>query len=73
MIFVQFYQPSALNSIELVEACGDRGVVILDGRSTARHVEWAREECLKRGYKGWKLMKGENFSRSWPIGELEQM
>ena len=32
MIYVQFYQRSALNPDDIIEACGDRSVVILDGR-----------------------------------------
>ncbi len=72
MIYAQFFQQSATNQEDLIEACGDRSVVILDGRfSGTAHRQWAREECSKRGYKAWQLMKGAQFTNAKPVGELE--
>lgn len=71
MIYAQFFQQGlGIERGKLVEACGDRSVVIMDGRSPQRHAGWAREECLKRGYAGWQLFKGESFTRSRPVSEI---
>ena len=48
-----------------IEACGDRSVIILDGRSTRdTHSDISRTECTKRGFKGYTLYKGETFTRA---------
>lgn len=55
-----------------IEACGDRSVLILDGRwneATAAH--YARVECRKRGYVGFTLNAGESFTRSRETRKLE--
>lgn len=65
MIYAQFFRDDG--SGKLAEACGDRSVVILDGRSPARHNGWADEECRRRGYVAWQLMKGDRFSDARPI------
>lgn len=75
MIYAQFYHMSTgyvEGSIppvfrddhkKPIEVCGDRGVVIIDGRLSASNIkEIARRECVKRGFISWKLFKGENFS-----------
>jgi hypothetical protein len=70
MHYVQFFQRSA-TSDALIEACGDRGVIILDGRCSR---DWmnstASDECVRRGYLAWQLYKGETFTRSAPIGPV---
>lgn len=73
MIYVQFYQHSAypVGSTELIEACGDRSVVILDGRLRPQAMgRIAAAECVKRGYLAWRVFKGESFTRSAPISQL---
>lgn len=47
-----------------IPACGDRSVIIIDGR-LARYTMHAiaREEAVKRGYIGYKLCKGDNIAR----------
>lgn len=47
----------------LVPACGDRSVVILDGRisSEAMHAI-AADECDKRGYVAYRIMRGDRFT-----------
>lgn len=65
MYYAQFFGSSALDPTKLVEACGDRAVIILDGRENENKlVETARLECKKRGYSAWQLKKGETFTRS---------
>ncbi len=64
MLFAQFFQKSAI-SAQLIEACGDRSVVILDGRySNNNNAEIAASECKKRGYLAWAIYRGETFTRS---------
>lgn len=63
MIFAQFYHKSAISEA-LVEACGDRAVIILDGReSRFSHERIAARECAKRKYLAWRLFKGDSFTR----------
>ena len=67
MIYAQFYQKSAISD-ETIEACGDRAVVIIDGRLNAQNIgAIAAHECEKRGYLAWAIYKGENFTRSKKI------
>jgi hypothetical protein len=71
MKYVRFFQKSATTPYRLIEACGDRAVVILDGRETNRsHSEIAREECAKRGYLAYQLFKGDGFARSQPYSPV---
>ena len=66
MYFAQFYQKAVwpAGSNELIEATGDRAVIILDGRMgwSIREVI-TREECAKRGYVAYSLHVGDSFSR----------
>lgn len=69
MIYAQFYRCNADGS--LVEACGDRSVVILDGRCSKKWMgETAASECQRRGYAAWRIFKGESFTRSAPISQV---
>jgi hypothetical protein len=71
MIYVQFYQRSALNPDDIIEACGDRSVVILDGRCSKQWMgETSAAECKRRGYVAWRIFKGETFTRSAPVSQL---
>lgn len=77
MIYAQFYHlsvPHQWNNYksEPIEACSDRSVIILDGRSSSdTHHEIAQIECLKRGYIGYSLHKGESFTRSSIISKYK--
>lgn len=65
MKYIQFYQRSATNPNEIIEACGDRSVVIVDGRwSNERIRDIAEVECRKRKYVAWSIFKGGTFTRS---------
>ena len=65
MLYAQFYHPSATQPRETIQATGDRAVVVLDARCMpAAHHAVAGQECLARGYSGYRLFKGETFTRS---------
>ena len=69
MYYAQFLQRGAMTG-EPIEACGDRAVIILDGRESKNTMHgFAESECNKRGYIGWQLFKGDTFTRSKPISE----
>lgn len=72
MIYVEFYQKSAIPEDDhLIPACGDRGVIILDGRnSRSTHHAVAESECKKRGYLAWRFFVGETFTRSRPASDI---
>jgi len=71
MLYAQFFQPSVMDSTELIESCGDRGVIILDARFSPSHnEEVARIEGKKRGYDAYQLCAGESFSRSKPTSKI---
>lgn len=68
--FAQFFHHSAIDKSKIIEACGDRSVIILDGRiseNTMRAI--AAEECRKRGYVAWQIHRG-NFRESKPISQI---
>ena len=55
-----------------IPACGDRSVIILDGRNSLHtHTEIARKECAKRGYIGFAIRSGRSLSDSAIIRPLE--
>lgn len=59
---------------KLIEATGDRAVIVIDGRLLRSvQVEIARKECAKRGYLAWQLHSGEAFTRSVPISEVHSV
>lgn len=59
MHFAQFYQRSAIDASKLIEACGDRAVIILDGRTSSQeHARIAERTARERGYLGYTLHKG---------------
>lgn len=70
MYFAQFYQRGLISN-DLIEACGDRSVIILDGReSNASKGAIAAAECKKRGYVAWRIFKGESFTRCTPVSNI---
>lgn len=69
MYYVQFYQKPVIwregQSADPIEACGDRAVIILDGRERlVTHLAYSRDQCVKRGFVGFRLYRGESFTRS---------
>jgi len=68
MIYAQFYHYGLTG--DLVEACGDRAVVIIDARLKPRTVgEIAADECKKRGYVAWAIFRGQSFTNSHPLSD----
>lgn len=82
MIYAEFYHystgyipgsvpPRFDGPKRLIPACGDRSVIILDGRERSdSHHRYAREEAIKRGYQGYTLNKGRNLIDSHAITEI---
>ena len=75
MLYAQFYKnstgyiegtiPPQFGTPALIEACGDRAVIVLDGRvSPKSNGEIAAKECEKRGYKAWAIFRGDTFTHS---------
>ncbi|WP_055128540.1 hypothetical protein [Pseudomonas mediterranea] len=70
MLFAQFYQKSAISD-EIIEACGDRAVVIYSERtSVPTCLKDARVEARKRGYVAVAMFRGEAFSRSKRVTDI---
>jgi hypothetical protein len=64
--YAEFFQVNLTG--ELAPACGDRSVIRLDGRNSRFNQEkLAEEECRKRKYVAWRLIKGESLLRAKPI------
>ena len=70
MVFAEFYYAGVLTG-EPVPACGDRAVIILDGRNSwdAWH-RIASTECVQRRYMGYRIMQGDTFARSQPLSHI---
>lgn len=63
MYFAEFYNKNADGSLR--EACGDRSVLILDGREAKWSHHWhSKQWAIKHGFVAYKLCKGETFTRS---------
>lgn len=84
MLYAQFYQmstgyipgtiPPQFGEPLLIEASGDRSVIVLDGRILESfNLNIARQECKRRGYVGFSLHKGGTFTRSSVIREIEKV
>ena len=73
MVYVQYYYK---NENKFIEPCGDRSVVILDGRNS---IETMKKDAVQfNGYRrpvydAYRIFKGETFSRSNPITELKTL
>lgn len=67
MYWIEYYNrsPESRDSVgTAVEALGDRAVIIVDGRESCNtHHKIAREEGRKRGFWGYKICKGDAFTR----------
>lgn len=84
MIYAQFYYdstgyvPGSLppcfspEYVKPIEACGSDGVAVLDGRLSLRnlHREALRIGIMRGKFNGYKLMRGETFTRSGPVSEF---
>lgn len=69
MYFVQYYIAGCITG-EPIEPCGDRAVIILDGRN---NLETMKQDAINNNginrpvYIGFKIFKGESFSRLNPL------
>ncbi len=57
---------------EFVAACGDRAVVILDGRNSIQTMDAdaiAYNGNRRPWYQAYRICKGESFTRSKPVGD----
>lgn len=86
MMFAQFYQLStgyiagtipprfSSDAREAIPATGDRSVIILDARVNSRTLgELAAAECKKRGFIAWRIYRGESFTRSAPVSQINYL
>jgi hypothetical protein len=65
--YAQFFIRSAIDKNRIVEGCGDRAVIILDGRITKKLMgEISATECQKRGFVAWQIHQGD-FRQSKPV------
>lgn len=68
--FAQFFIRSAIDHNKIIEGCGDRSVIILDGRITKKLMgEISAAECQKRGFVAWQIHEGD-FRQSKPISQV---
>ena len=69
MIYAQFYDYKLDGKLD--EAMGDRSVVIMDCRMSSRNIgQIAEAECRKRKHAAWRIFRGESFTRSAPMSQL---
>ena len=69
-IYVEYYQPSAIDPDRLVPACGDRASVQLDARQSAdtHHADAIRFNGYRRPfYAAYRLLKGDSIARAIPL------
>lgn len=70
-VYAFFFVRSAIDPTKLFEAVGDRSVIRLDGRRSIVVLNSiAHEECLRRKYDGFQIMKGSSLVSAKPIGRL---
>ena len=68
--YAHFFRSSP-NKKGFIQAGGDRSVIRLDGRqSQLTHEHLAAQECRKRGYIAWQLIKGDSLLRAAPITSI---
>lgn len=68
--FIDYYHnsvPGEWNNYESkpISACGDRATIQVDGRLNSDNIHWiAMTEGIKRGFVGYRLLKGESLLRA---------
>lgn len=54
--------PPQFGKPELITACGDRATIQIDSRLSHDNIKMiAANECKKRGYIGYKILKGKSL------------
>ena len=70
IIHAEFYHKGVMTG-ELIPACGDRSVVIIDGRvTTDTQHDIARTTCKTNGFLAYRLMRGERFTTATPTTDI---
>ena len=80
-VYVQFFNMSCgtwpdfkEETKRLIEACGDRSVIQVDARLTKCNIhQIAQEECIKRNYLAWQVMKGNSLLDAKPVGDITKV
>ena len=72
MVYIQYFHKGAVTG-QNIPACGDRAVVILDGRQTLK--TWHQDAVRFNGYRrevytAYQIMHGESFTRSHAISAV---
>ena len=68
--YAQFFIASLTTGLP-IEGCGDRAIIRLDGRqSQLTHEYIAEQECKKRGYIAWQLIRGASLLRAKPCTKV---
>ncbi len=72
MVYIQYFHKGVVSGQD-IPACGDRAVVVLDGRQTMQ--TWHRDAVTANGnrrptYTAYQLMRGETFTRSKAISNI---
>ena len=73
MYYVQYYDKRGK---EFIEPCGDRSVLILDGRNNLKtmHQDAENNNGIRRPYyDAYRIFKGDSFLNSLPITELKRL
>ena len=73
MYYVQYYE-KRVN--EFIEPCGDRSVLILDGRNNLKTMcqDAENNNGIRRPYyDAYRIFKGDSFLNSSPITEFKRL
>lgn len=68
MYYAEFYHDTAGTQ----PACGDRSVLILDGRESLHsQAKYAQDWCNRHKFKSFCIKKGESFTRSHVVSPVQ--
>ncbi len=72
MTYIQYFHKGVITG-NLIPACGDRAVVILDSRQSL--ATWKQDAIKFNGYHrpvydAYQIMQGASFTRSNPVTEV---
>lgn len=63
--------PPKFGSPKPIPACGDRGVIKVDGRLKERRiVEIALQACRESEFIGYQVLKGDSLLQATPISQV---
>lgn len=75
MYFIQYYQ-QGVKTGKLIPACGDRSVVILDGRNNLATMQYdaRRFNGYRRPvYDAYQIFRGNALTRALPVTEVIEL